>query len=170
GCVDGGYDKGFDKNMQVTGLELLEDQSRAVITYSTLTIPSRLALLNLETELITDLYDPNEQFFQEHQVSEPERFWFKSVQNWDIQRWHVPPIETRQTHPAILYIHGGPQVSYGETFFHEMQALAGAGYGVILLNPRGGSGYGQEFVASILNNYGDEDYQDLLNGTDYVLE
>src|SRR5699024_11458465 len=51
-----------------------------------------------------------------------------------------------------------------------MQALAGAGYGVILLNPRGGSGYGQEFVASILNNYGDEDYQDLLNGTDYVLE
>jgi Dipeptidyl aminopeptidases/acylaminoacyl-peptidases len=51
-----------------------------------------------------------------------------------------------------------------------MQALAGAGYGVIMLNPRGGSGYGQEFVASILDNYGDEDYQDLMNGTDYVLE
>lgn len=170
GFVEGGYEKVFDQNMQITGLDLLEDKSRAVITYSTLTIPSRIALLDLETEEITDLYDPNEQFFQEHQVSEPERFWFKSVQNWDIQGWYVPPIETRQKHPAILYIHGGPQVSYGETFFHEMQALAGAGYGVILLNPRGGSGYGQEFVASILNNYGDEDYQDLLNGTDYVLE
>src|SRR5699024_3693116 len=67
-------------------------------------------------------------------------------------------------------IQGGPHVSYGETFFDEMQALVGAGYGVILLNPRGGSGYGQEFVESILNNYGVEEYHDLVNGTDYVVE
>lgn len=51
-----------------------------------------------------------------------------------------------------------------------MQALAAQGYGVIMLNPRGGSGYGQDFVASILNNYGDEDYQDLMNGLDFVLD
>ena len=64
----------------------------------------------------------------------------------------------------FLYIHGGPQVCYGETFFHEMQVHAANGYGVILLNPRGGQGYGQEFVRSILGDYGNKDYQDLLLG------
>lgn len=170
GAVDGTVEKVFDKNVHITGLDLSEDKQTAVITYSTLTQPSVVALLDLKTSTITDLYNPNEFFFQEYAVSNPERFWFKSIKNWDIQGWYVPPIEVSTPHPAILYIHGGPQVSYGETFFHEMQALAAQGYGVIMLNPRGGSGYGQDFVASILNNYGDEDYQDLMNGLDFVLD
>lgn len=170
GSVEGGFEKVFDQKMHITGLDLLENKTQAAITYSTLTNPSTVALLDLETNEVTDLYHPNAKFFEEHKVSEPESFWFKSVHDWDIQGWYVPPVDAGEKHPVILYIHGGPQVSYGETFFHEMQALAGAGYGVIMLNPRGGSGYGQEFVASILDNYGDEDYQDLMNGTDYVLE
>lgn len=170
GSIEGGLEKVFDQKMHITGLDLLGNKTQAVITYSTLTNPSTVALLDLETSEVTDLYQPNMEFFESHKVSEPESFWFKSVHNWDIQGWYVPPVDTIEKHPVILYIHGGPQVSYGETFFHEMQALAGAGYGVVMLNPRGGSGYGQEFVASILGNYGDEDYQDLMNGTDYVLE
>jgi dipeptidyl aminopeptidase/acylaminoacyl peptidase len=38
-----------------------------------------------------------------------------------------------------------------------------------MLNPRGGQGYGQEFVKAILGDYGNEDYQDLMLGLDYVL-
>ena len=170
GAVDGTVEKVFDKNIHITGLDLNEDKQTAVITYSTLTQPSVVALMDLRTSVITDLYNPNELFFEEHTVSNPERFWFKSIKSWDVQGWYVPPIETSAPHPAILYIHGGPQVSYGETFFHEMQSLAAQGYGVIMLNPRGGSGYGQDFVSSILNNYGDEDYQDLMNGLDFVLK
>lgn len=170
GSVEGTVEKVFDENIHITGLDLSENKNEAVITYSTLTRPSIVALLDLQTGIITDLYDPNTAFFEEHTVSQPERFWFKSIKNWNIQGWYVPPVETASKHPAILYIHGGPQVSYGETFFHEMQALAAKGYGVIMLNPRGSSGYGQEFVASILDNYGDEDYQDLMNGLDVVLK
>lgn len=170
GTVDGTVGKVFDDNVHITGLDLSEDKNKAVITYSTLTQPSVVAQLDLQTSTIIDLYNPNAAFFEEHVVSKPERFWFKSVKNWDIQGWYVPPLETSSPHPAILYIHGGPQVSYGESFFHEMQALAAQGYGVIMLNPRGGSGYGQDFVSSILNNYGDEDYQDLMNGLDFVLD
>ncbi len=168
--IDGNIEKIVDEEMHITGLDLFEDKSLAAITYSTLTVPSALGLLNLETAEVTDVYRPNDTFFETHAVSKPERFWFKSVKDWSIQGWYMSPVDAKENHPAILYIHGGPQVSYGETFFHEMQALAAAGYGVILLNPRGGSGYGQEFVASILDNYGDEDYQDLMNGLDYVLE
>ncbi len=170
GNLAGDIEKVFDEKIHITGLDLLEDKNQAVVSYSTLTIPSAIATIDFETGAVTQLYDPNESFSETHMYSEPERFWYKSVKDWDVQGWYVPPVDKVENHPAILYIHGGPQVSYGETFFHEMQALASAGYGVIMLNPRGGSGYGQEFVASILNNYGDEDYQDLMNGLDVVLE
>jgi dipeptidyl aminopeptidase/acylaminoacyl peptidase len=169
GNTAGQVEKVLDLPMHITGLDLLPGNHEAVITYTTHTVPSVLAHLNILDGTVMDLYDPNAKFSEKHAFAEPEEFWFKSVKDWDIQGWYLPPIEAKEKHPAILYIHGGPQVSYGEAFFHEMQALAGAGYGVILLNPRGGSGYGQDFVASILNNYGDEDYQDLMNGTDYVL-
>lgn len=170
GNTEGEYQKIVDEPLHITGLDLLDDKKQAVITYSTLTNPSVIGVLDLTNSDLTEIYNPNQTFIDTHTISQPERFWYKGVHDWDVQGWYVPPVESAEKHPAILYIHGGPQVSYGETFFHEMQALASAGYGVIMLNPRGGSGYGQEFVAAILDNYGDEDYQDLMKGTDFVLE
>ena len=82
----------------------------------------------------------------------------------------MPPVEKADKHAAILYVHGGPQVAYGESFFHEMQALAAKGYGVIMINPRGSNTYGQDFVKSILGDYGNHDFDDLMLGVDYILE
>lgn len=146
----------------------IEESGRYYITYSTPTVPSRLAVVEADKQL-EDLYNPNEQFEAEHEIVNPERFWFKGYDNWDIQGWYLAPITEEKQHPAILYVHGGPQVAYGESFFHEMQALAQAGYGIIMLNPRGGSSYSQEFVAAILGEYGHHDYDDLMLGVDYVL-
>lgn len=156
----------FAKSLHITsGVAALEGY---YITYSTPTIPSRLAVVDAG-KAVKDLYNPNKQFESEHHIVDPERFWFKGYDNWEIQGWYLPPITKEKEHSAILYIHGGPQVAYGESFFHEMQALAQSGYGVMMLNPRGGSGYGQEFVAAILGDYGNHDFDDLMLGVDYVL-
>ncbi|GAB2319544.1 S9 family peptidase [Alkalibacterium sp. s-m-22] len=158
-----------DKPFHITDGDVV-DASTFAVTYSDLTTPSVLGLLNAETGEVTDLYNPNAAFEDTHQITPVERFWYKGADDWDIQGWYVPPVDKSENHPAVLYIHGGPQVCYGETFFHEMQKLSAEGYGVILLNPRGGNGYGQDFVASILGDYGNKDYEDLMLGTDYVLE
>ncbi|GAB2489039.1 S9 family peptidase [Alkalibacterium psychrotolerans] len=158
-----------DKEWHITDGDIVNEQT-AVVTYSDLTTPSRLASLNLETGEVTNVYNPNETVEKDLTFSTPERFWYKGADEWDIQGWYVPPVEKKEKHPAVLYIHGGPQVCYGESFFHEMQQLASKGYGVIMLNPRGGNGYGQEFVASILGDYGNKDYEDLMLGTDAVLD
>lgn len=50
-------------------------------------------------------------------------------------------------YPAVLDVKGGPQTMYGLAFWHEFQALAGAGLGVIYGNPRGSVGFGREFCA-----------------------
>lgn len=159
----------FDERLHLTDAALIKDTRELAITYSALTITSELGVLSLESGKWEKLYCPNEAFFQNHAVVEPEMFWYKGADGWKIQGWYVPPVNRKEKHPAILYIHGGPQVCYGESFFHEMQALAAKGYGVILLNPRGGNGYGQEFVASILGDYGHKDYEDLMLGTTFVL-
>lgn len=159
----------FNEPVHLTDASLMGDSRKLIMTYSTPTLPSTLAVLDLETGSVTEVYNPNEGFVAEHQFAKPEMFWYKGADNWDVQGWYIAPTESKASHPAVLYIHGGPQVSYGETFFHEMQTLAAAGYGVIMLNPRGGNGYGQTFVASILGDYGNKDYQDLMLGTDAVL-
>lgn len=170
GTKDGEMEKLFDERIHITGGALAKDTKQVAVTFSTLTKPSEVGLLNLETGKLDSLYNPNKAFVDTHTIVEPEMFWYKGADNWDIQGWYVPPIEESKKLPAILYIHGGPQVCYGESFFHEMQKLSAEGYGVIMLNPRGGNGYGQEFVAAILGDYGNKDFEDLMLGTDYVLE
>ena len=167
--LDGRNEVLFDKEVHITGAKIITEKE-LVITYSTTTLPSALAKLDLTTGEITNLYNPNEAYLAEHIVTTPERFTYKGYDNWDIYGWYMPPVEKKDKHAAILYVHGGPQVAYGESFFHEMQALAAKGYGVIMINPRGSNTYGQNFVKSILGDYGNHDFDDLMMGVDYILE
>lgn len=45
-------------------------------------------------------------------------------------------------HPVLLNIHGGPHAQYDWALFDEAQVYAGAGYAVVMCNPRGAAGYG----------------------------
>ncbi|MGO4936138.1 alpha/beta hydrolase family protein [Fundicoccus sp. Sow4_H7] len=169
GQRDGDINLLFDQPLHLTSAALNIAKDQLTVSYSTPTEPSALAHIPINTAEFTPFYQPNQSFMEAHQVVDPERFWYKGYDDWDIQGWYLAPIEAKASHPAILYIHGGPQVAYGETFFHEMQWLAAEGYGVIMLNPRGGNSYGQEFVASILGDYGNHDFDDLMLGVDAVL-
>jgi dipeptidyl aminopeptidase/acylaminoacyl peptidase len=52
---------------------------------------------------------------------------------------------------------------------HEFQMLAAQGYAVVYTNPRGGLGYGQQFVNACRGDYGGGDYRDLMETVDYAL-
>jgi dipeptidyl aminopeptidase/acylaminoacyl peptidase len=61
---------------------------------------------------------------------------------YPVHGWIVRP-EGTGPHPVLLMIHGGPFAQYGWRLFDEAQVYAGAGYAVVMGNPRGSSGYGQ---------------------------
>ncbi|MGI8404927.1 MAG: S9 family peptidase, partial [Thermomicrobiales bacterium] len=91
-----------------------------------------------------------------------------------IQAWLIPPVgfedNTEARHPLILEIHGGPHAMYGYAMFHEMQLMASRGYAVLFCNPRGSSGYGEEFTGITRGRWGESDMPDVIAAVEKALE
>ena len=114
----------------------------------------------------------NDDLFNYKKLGMVEEIWFKSsFDQKDIQGWIVKPpnFDPGKKYPLILEIHGGPFASYGSVFSAEIQLYAAAGYVVLYTNPRGSTGYGQEFGNLIHHNYPSQDYDDLMSGVDAVI-
>ncbi|MGG4130162.1 S9 family peptidase [Paenibacillus illinoisensis] len=113
----------------------------------------------------------NPQLEGEIRLSVPETFWLDTSDGLQLQGWIMKPIGMVEgvKIPTILEIHGGPHMMYGFTFMHEFQMLAAQGYAVVYTNPRGGLGYGQQFVNACRGDYGGGDYRDLMETVDYAL-
>ena len=127
--------------------------------------PSRMA-----AQTITDL---NKQFLQAKKIGEVEEFWVdSSVDDFKVQGWIITPpdFDPNKKYPLILEIHGGPYSSYGPQFTPELQLMASRGYVVVYTNPRGSTSYGPDFASYINLNYPSEDYNDLMDATDYVID
>jgi acylaminoacyl-peptidase len=88
-----------------------------------------------------------------------------------MQGWIVKPpgFDPAKKYPFILEIHGGPFTMYAPSFAAEIQLYAAAGYVVLYMNPRGSTGYGEEFGNLIHHDYPDKDYDDLMSGVDAVV-
>lgn len=95
-----------------------------------------------------------------------------SVDGREIQGWVVYPPNFEEGKPAPLLVenHGGPILNYGSRFTAELQLYASKGYVVFYPNPRGSTGYGEEFGDLLYNNYPGDDYQDVMDGVDYLIE
>lgn len=98
--------------------------------------------------------------------------WLSSVDQREVQGWLVTPpdFDPNKKYPMILEIHGGPFASYGSVFSTEVQLFAAAGYVVLYTNPRGSTGYGQEFANLIHHDYPNNDYHDLMSGVDAAID
>ena len=82
-----------------------------------------------------------------------------------------PQWEAGKKFPVILLIHGGPQGAWLDTWHSRWnyQMMAAPGYGLVIVNPRGSTGYGQAFLDSVTKNWGDEVYADLMRALDAAL-
>jgi dipeptidyl aminopeptidase/acylaminoacyl peptidase len=80
---------------------------------------------------------------------------------YPVHGWVVRPAGDGP-HPVLLMIHGGPFAQYGWRLFDEAQVYAGAGYAVVMGNPRGSSGYGEAHGRAIMGNVGELSSVDLL--------
>ena len=79
-----------------------------------------------------------------------------------------PGFDASQQYPLVLEIHGGPHGWFGEGFTALHQIIAGAGFLVLFVNPRGSSTFGSDFTHAVIGDWGGEDSLDLLAALDHV--
>jgi dipeptidyl aminopeptidase/acylaminoacyl peptidase len=118
-------------------------------------------------------------FAKDRDLARPERFTARSEDGTEVDCWIVRPagfVEGKK-YPTLLSIHGGPFSQYSTGFFDEFQVYAGGGYAVVYSNPRGSSGYGEDWGRAIRGpsngqgpGWGTVDYQDLMAAVDAALE
>ena len=89
----------------------------------------------------------------------------------EIEAWIALPPDFRPdgSFPMILEIHGGPNTMYGPYFAAEIQRYAAQGFVTVYANPRGSTGYGEEFAQLIDLDYPGHDHDDLMSVVDALL-
>ena len=124
------------------------------------------------------LTEVTEPFASAVELVQPERFTAVSEDGSEVEAWVMRPagFEPGRRYPLLLEIHGGPFSQYGNKFLDEFQVYARAGYAVVYANPRGSSGYSEEWGRAIRGpveggpGWGTRDYDDLMAVVDEALE
>ena len=94
-----------------------------------------------------------------------------SADGREIEAWVAfpPDFKADGSFPLILEIHGGPYSMYGPYFAAEIQRYAAEGYVTVWANPRGSTGYGEDFALLIDRAYPGNDYDDLMSVVDEMV-
>ena len=150
------------------------DARDGVIARTGTTAP-QLSELYVGEEQLTEV---GREFAAGRELVTPERFTAVSADGSEVDAWIARPagFEEGQRYPVLLNIHGGPFTQYGNGFFDETQVYAGGGYAVVYSNPRGSSGYTEEWGRAIMGpgelgpGWGSVDYQDLMAVVDEAVK
>jgi dipeptidyl aminopeptidase/acylaminoacyl peptidase len=101
-----------------------------------------------------------------------EPFWFTGSVKHKVQGFLLKPpnFDAAKKYPVKFLMHGGPQGAWGDdwSFRWNPNLFAANGYVVVMINPRGSTGYGQQFVDDVNGDWGGRPYKDLMMGLDYA--
>ncbi len=105
-------------------------------------------------------------------LSKQESFRFAGANGTPVQGFIVRPPNFDETkkYPVKFLIHGGPQGAWGDAWSYRWnpELMAASGYVVVMVNPRGSTGYGQAFIDGVNGDWGGKAYVDLMKGLDYA--
>ncbi len=160
---EGTLDRVVSGNLVVRGFD--ESGGRIVISYSDPTTMGEIASvthgsLTRRTDFSAAL--------QHAGIAPARELTVPAQDGTPIHGWVLSPTGDGP-HPVLLTIHGGPYTQYTGSFFDEAQVYVDAGYAVVMCNPRGASGYGEEFGRAIRQRMGTVDYTDVLDFLDGAL-
>ncbi|MCP4707934.1 MAG: S9 family peptidase [Planctomycetes bacterium] len=156
----------------LSGLSISED-GQVATTCSDFYRPGYLVTFHVdEPDEFVELVDVNQDILGNAKLGEAEELLFEAPDGLDLQGWLIKPVdfEPGKKYPMLLWIHGGPWSMYSVRFNWSWQNFAANGYAVLYMNPRGSTGYGQDFVNGIQYSYPGKDYDDLMAAVDAAID
>jgi len=154
--------------IMLDGFSVASDGTLAA-SYSTAGLP--FELFTQAGASVTQLTRVNDAWLAQFKLSPGEYVSFKSKDGTTVHGYMYKPADYTpgKKYPAILRPHGGPVGAYYAEFEDLAQLLAANGYVVLFPNPRGSSGYGQDFCKAIFADWGNKDFQDDMAFVDYAV-
>jgi dipeptidyl aminopeptidase/acylaminoacyl peptidase len=128
-------------------------------------------IFTVRKDKLTRITHANDEILARLKLVQSEYVKFKSKDGTTVSGYMYKPLDytPRKEYPAILRPHGGPVWAYYAEFDHLPQLLAANGYVVLLPNPRGSTGYGEDYCRAIWADWGNKDYQDDIAMVDYAI-
>lgn len=155
-----------------TDLSITPDGSGLIFLKQTVTHPNDIYTLDLSSRSLTQLTHANDVLLGQLDMNPWEPFWFKGADGTRVEGFIIKPpnFDPHAKYPMVYLVHGGPQGQWLDEFHYRWNAelFAAPGYVAVMVNPRGSTGYGQEFTNEISGDWGGKVFTDLMNGVDYV--
>ena len=155
-------------------VRIIEDQTGVIIDYNT----SKKTLRDFRgfgapfEKSFVPITHLNDSVLAQLDLSALEPFEFKAADKAKVQGFLIKPpgFDPAKKYPLKFLIHGGPQGAWGDAWSYRWNAelFAANGYVVIMINPRGSTGYGQAFVDGVNGDWGGKPFTDLMTGLDYA--
>jgi len=126
----------------------------------------------IHEENIARLTHLNDALLSQLDLPKMESFWFTASDGTKVEGFLIRPpgFDPAKKYPVKFLIHGGPEGDWGDMWSYRWnpELFAANGYVVIMINPRGSTGYGQAFVDGVNGDWGGKPFTDLMTGLDYA--
>jgi len=158
-----------------SGLRISPDGKTLVALRESFTTPAELVALSPSGKgPLRELTGLNAPLLSAIEMHPAESFHFEAEDGVPVHGYLIRPpgFDPAKKYPLIYLIHGGPQGAWTDEFHYRWNAqmFASWGYVTVMVNPRGSTGYGQEFTDRITGDWGGKCYRDLMRGVDYLLK
>ncbi len=158
----------------VSGLNLTPDGRTLVFLISSMASPADIARINTDQSGFTPLTSANVEGLAAFKLRKAEDVNWIGALGRKNHGYLLKPsnFDESKKYPLIVLIHGGPQGAWSDNWGYRWnpQIYANAGYIVFMPNPRGSTGYGQQFVNEISGDWGGKAYVDITNGVAAVIK
>ena len=148
--------------------------NKLYFTRHTLNSPKDIFTIDNHGDELKQLTTINKDKLAQVKFAEYKQFNFKGWNDETVHGYWLKPAnyEAGKKYPVAFLVHGGPQGSFGNMFHYRWNAQlwAAQGYGVVMVDFHGSTGYGQEFTHSISRDWGGKPLEDLQKGLDFIVK
>jgi dipeptidyl aminopeptidase/acylaminoacyl peptidase len=160
-------------NVSAAGLQITPDAKSVVFANSSMATPAEIYRADIDGGKLTPLTTTNKTAMAQFGLRNAEEVEWTGALGKKIHGFVVKPsnFDPNKKYPLAVIIHGGPQSAFNDSWGYRWnpQVFANNGYVAFLPNPRGSTGYGQQFVNEISADWGGKAYTDIMNGVADVL-
>jgi len=150
------------------------DGKTFVFTRTTVRNPHEVWRMDADGKNLTQITTTNDASVAKIEMNPLEEFWFEGAAGKKVEGFLLKPpfFDAAKKYPMVYLIHGGPQGQWDDITHYRWnpEMFASPGYVVVMVNPRGSTGYGQQFTDEISGDWGGKVFTDLMNGVEYVMK